>query len=246
MIYQRYHFERLTSTNDYAKELLQKHNCVVVTADFQTQGRGRNKNQWLGEYAQNVYLSFGVKHPNLRLFEEVAYFQGLGALAVYNTLVKITPTVQYALKYPNDIYAKTKDSKFRKISGVLVEHQFVGNLCVSTVLGIGINVNQKEFPKELSETAISLRMLGYDFKVEDIVNHLISEIERLMELFPDEIFQIWKNKLNIIGKEIFVVNRQLLCKVEGMDSIGRLIAVANNNEKLLISDGDSIRYELEG
>lgn len=246
MNYERFHFEKVTSTNDYAKELLQKYSCVFVTADFQTKGRGRNKNQWFGDYGQNVYFSFGIRHPNLKQIEEIAYLQGLGAVATLRALQHLAPEVKFVLKYPNDVYAKCNDGRFRKISGILVEHQFVGEKCVSSVLGIGVNVNQAKFDEQLDDSAVSLKLLGLEKKVEDVVQLLISNIVELMSLFPEEVFQLWVDNLEIVGKDINVITRGIVCKVEGIDSIGRLIAVAKENfERLLIDDGDSIRYEFE-
>ncbi|MGB9771578.1 MAG: biotin--[acetyl-CoA-carboxylase] ligase [Candidatus Kapaibacteriota bacterium] len=247
MKYERFHFERVTSTNDYAKELLQEHNCVVVTAEYQTKGRGRNKNQWFGDFGQNVYLSFGLRHNQNKLIEEVAYFQGLGSLAVLHTLRDLAPNISYFLKYPNDVYAKSRDGSYRKISGILVEHQFLLELCVSSVIGIGINVNQTQFPEEIRESATSLKLLGYEFDVEEVIQKLICHITKLIEMFPDEVFNLWINTLQIIGREVLATNRNLLCEVQGIDPVGRLIAsLKETGEVLFISDGDSIRYDFEG
>ncbi len=246
MKFKRFNYEIVTSTNDFAKELLLTNDCVVVTANYQTHGRGRNKNSWIGDFGENVYFSLGIRHNEMKRAEDVAYFQGLGSLAVLYTLRQLCPDLALRLKYPNDVYVKTDDSKFKKVSGILIEHQFVGELCYASILGIGVNVNQTTFPKDLEQFATSLKILGYDLMVDVVVDKLIDNIQNFFGLLPWEIFQQWFDELNIIGKQIFVVNKNYFCEAIAFDNIGRLV-VRNpeSRETVLITDGDSIRYEIE-
>jgi BirA family biotin operon repressor/biotin-[acetyl-CoA-carboxylase] ligase len=241
---ERYHFETVTSTNDFAKELLQKNDCVVVTANFQTKGRGRNKNVWLGDFGQNVYFSLAIKHNDFKRLEEVAYLQGLAAIVVQSALRELCPKTHFVLKYPNDVYAKCQDGKYRKISGILIEHQFLGEFCSSSIIGIGINVKQKSFPAELQDSATSIIQLGYETSVEDVISKLLEYFDKYFALLPSEVFSLWVKELNIIGKQIRVLNKDATCEVVGIDTIGCLMAKINDTDEVLtINDGDSIRYE---
>lgn len=245
MKYQRYHFDTVTSTNDFAKELVQNTDCVVVTADFQTKGRGRNQNTWLGEFGQNVYISIGIKHNQIKKVEEVAYFQWLGALSVLNTLQNLCCSVQFRLKYPNDVYAKLGNGDYKKISGILVEHQFLGEFCISTVLGIGINVKQTLFPSEIKNNATSLKLLGCEHEVEQVIDKLIESIEANLSLLPFEIYEQWIKELNILGKEITLINTGQRCIVKNFDEIGQIAAKEiTSNQIIIIGNGDTIRYDL--
>ncbi len=244
MNFRRFHYQTVTSTNDFAKELLNEHNFVVVTADYQTQGRGRNKNRWEGEFGLNVYFSFAMKYENFKNMEEVAYLQGLGALATKKVLADIAPDLIFVLKYPNDIYVKCQDSFFRKISGVLVEHQFLGELCWSSVLGIGINVNQTSFPEDIKQKATSLKLLNINSTPDMVVEALIKQIESLFELYPYEMMSLWEKELNIKGKQIEIVGSKRKLTAKGLDTIGRLICESSENELIFVSSGDSIIYEL--
>lgn len=244
MNFRRFHYRTVTSTNDFAKELLYEHNFVVVTADYQTQGRGRNKNRWEGEFGSNVYFSFAMKYENFKSMEEVAYLQGLGALATKYALKDIAPNLVLVLKYPNDVYVKCSDGFFRKISGVLVEHQFLGDLCSSSVLGIGINVNQTSFPEEIKQKATSLKLLNIDSTPDKIVDELIKQIENMFKFYPNEIMLLWEKELNIKGKQVEILGRAKKFTAYGLDSIGRLICKSSENELIFVSSGDSIIYEL--
>lgn len=241
----RFHFNIISSTSDYAKELIEKHKFVVVTANYQTAGRGRNKNVWEGNYGENVYFSMGIKHVSLQPIDEVAYLQGLGCLGVKQTLEHITTTT-FRLKYPNDVYAKCSDGIFRKISGVLIEHIFFGDLCEGSIIGIGINVNQSEFSGELRRKATSLKDIGVNTNVDYVVELLEKELIKLLELPKNQVFQLWKDELDIYNKTIEIIGSEGVWKVEGFDNIGRLIAVNQGiGEKIILDNGDSIRYAFE-
>lgn len=243
---ERFHFDTVTSTNDFAKELLQKADCVVVTANYQTKGRGRNNNYWLGNYSENVYFSFALKHNSLKRIDEVSHFQALAGLAVLFSLKELCKSDIFKLKYPNDIYVKCFDGVFRKISGILVEHQFLGEFCSSTILGIGINVNQTNFEGELAERATSLKLLGFEFTTEEVIAKLISEIEDLFQLFPHKIFELWQKALNIIGKEIELINQGIKCIADRFDDFGHLVAkIPQSGNEIIVTNGDTIRYGLE-
>ncbi|MCX7909160.1 MAG: biotin--[acetyl-CoA-carboxylase] ligase [Ignavibacteria bacterium] len=246
MKYQRYHFDTVTSTNDFAKELLQKNELVIVSANFQTKGRGRNNNVWTGNYGQNIYISFGIKHNQMKRIEEVAHFQGLGAIVVLSTLRQISNSNIFKLKYPNDVYAKISEGNYKKIAGILVEHQFLGELCTSTVLGIGINVNQTEFNNEIANIATSLKLLGFNPQIVNIIDALIYYFEFYLKLFPNEIFELWKKELDIIGKEVNIFTKEIKGKIETIDDIGRIVVITIPEGNIVfIGDGDSIRYDLE-
>ncbi|MCX7880250.1 MAG: biotin--[acetyl-CoA-carboxylase] ligase [Ignavibacteria bacterium] len=241
----RYHFSVLTSTNEFAKELLKTEQLVVVTADFQTQGRGRKNNVWIGDFGANVYYSFGIRYDKEKSFNEVAYLQALGSLASLNVLKKEAPDIEFCLKYPNDVIAKTTKSENRKISGILVEHQFWGELCKSSVIGIGINVNQTYFDKDLEKIATSLKLLNKNIEVESVIENLTNEIMNLLSESPNLVLSEWKAKLNIIGKVVYLADRNLFLKVKGFDDVGRLVGeTIDTNEIIYVSDSESLRYEI--
>jgi BirA family biotin operon repressor/biotin-[acetyl-CoA-carboxylase] ligase len=242
----RFHFNVVSSTSDYAKELIEKHKFVVVTANYQTAGRGRNKNIWEGNYGENVYFSMGMKYASLQPIDEVTYLQGLGCLGVKQTLEHIATTTTFCLKYPNDVYAKCLDGIFRKISGVLIEHIFFGDLCEGSIIGIGINVNQYEFPNELRQKATSLKNIGVSTSVDYVVELLEKNLIDLLELPKNQVFQLWKDELDVYNKTIEIIGREGVWRVEGFDNIGRLIAVNRTiGEKIILDNGDSIRYAFE-
>ncbi len=245
--FRRFHFSIIGSTNDYAKELLDSYPYVLVTADYQTLGRGRNKNVWLGEFGKNIYLSLGIRHEKELRIEETTFFQGFGSLVSKNVLSEIEPNLSFKLKYPNDVFVKSSDKQFKKISGVLVEHVFMGEFCTATIVGIGINVNQKKFPSDLLSPATSLSLeTTKEYDLEVIIDRIKHLAEELLKLPSDELLQLWFRELNIVGKDVKVLTTGRVFRVVDIDKFGRLVAEnIDFTDKIIIDNGESIRYEFE-
>ena len=163
-------FDELSSTHDYLKEKyrsLRDHFPVMVNAGFQTRGRGRSDRSWHSARGLGVYATFGVNVSDPGLLPFLAIASGIASA---DTLKGISG-LEFLLKWPNDVLVNGK-----KIAGVLVENIITGESAVSLV-GIGINVNQQteDFPPDLGERAISLRMAtGMVFPIDEIRGRLAS------------------------------------------------------------------------
>jgi BirA family biotin operon repressor/biotin-[acetyl-CoA-carboxylase] ligase len=240
----RFHYFEISSTNDYAKEHLKSYDNVVVTADFQSFGRGRNNKIWEGTPGENVYFSYGKKHSKPLKYQDAAIYQALGALSAINVLKTVAPDIDFILKYPNDIYAKHQE-KYKKISGILVEHAFTGEKCTNTVIGIGINVNQSKFNPELEPNAVSLKILNKRIFIDDIYNLLIKKIQFYEQFDFLLVYNEWKDSLNIINKTITVKGKTGIWTVKELLKDCRLLVQNKETEEnLIIDNGDSIIYEL--
>jgi len=240
-----YHFNKITSTNDGAKELLDKENPVFVTADYQTNGRGRNHKNWIGDSKENIYCSIGIQHNERVTLENIVVFQAIGTIAARLAMTEAIGNNIFHLKYPNDVVVKSEEGKLKKICGVLAENGFIGSHCVYSIIGIGINVNQTIFSSELAETATSLKLLGYNLKNDYLLKLLEKYLEDLIKLNHNALFNIWKDELHIEGKEISIIGENEKWMVEKMQEDGRLLLInKENSKKRIYDDGDSIRYPI--
>ncbi len=240
-----YHFNYITSTNDYAKELLKEVDNVVITADFQTDGRGRKERVWEGDFGSNVFLTYGLNHKTNPDYTNLILFQAVGCLAVIKALEEITKSNIFRLKYPNDIYAYSIDS-YKKISGVLIEHSFMGSECRTSLIGIGINVNQTKFSEEIKNFATSLKLLQYDITTDNLVFAVVENIKKLIVLNNDILFDLWDKKLDIKGKLISLNGSDSQFKAEKLLNDGRVLIInLDTNEERIIDDGDTIRYSFD-
>jgi BirA family biotin operon repressor/biotin-[acetyl-CoA-carboxylase] ligase len=240
-----YHFKEISSTNDTIKELLEEHDKVIVTADVQVSGRGRNNRNWLGNVGDNVYLSYGTRQCSTMNSTELSLNQAVGCISAYEALVKVCGVDIFKLKYPNDIMVNTEDG-YRKICGVLVENSFSGSTCQSSVIGIGINVNQLTFPAEIENKATSLKMLGFDVATKDLIKALQESIQIWIYKRSEEVFFEWYRRLNIIGRDINIAGRNGLWEAIFLMEDGRLkVRSRSDNETMIISDLDSITYQYD-
>lgn len=134
------HYEKCSSTNFVAKDLIAKSKPLegtVISTDNQTEGRGQYGNQWQSEAGQNLTFSV-ILYPKLPIKEQF-YLSKIASLACVEALKSIT-NLEFQVKWPNDIYYGDK-----KVGGLLIENQILGEQIGNSVVGIGINLNQEEF-----------------------------------------------------------------------------------------------------
>jgi len=144
--------DEVDSTNNYMKSLISKHpeEGSLVVADFQTGGRGQMGNSWYSEKGENLLFSMLIYPGNLPANEQFIISR-IASLAVKNTLDQFVNDIR--IKWPNDIYWKEK-----KIAGMLIENDLQGKIILNSIVGIGININQDIFPKNLPNP-ISLKQI---------------------------------------------------------------------------------------
>ena len=140
-----YFYKNIDSTNNKCFKLKDKNNFIVI-ADKQTRGRGRYDRNWHSPAGKNLYFSLLIHKPVLD-YNEICI---LTSAAVLEVLEKYDPDI--CLKWPNDIIYKNK-----KISGILIERKFTGNILKFVVIGVGINIFT-DFSRvnELKDIAVSL------------------------------------------------------------------------------------------
>ncbi len=134
------HLKETSSTNQYLTECLRKQTLkegTVVFADFQTSGKGHAENHWESEAGKNLTFSV-LLYPDFLEAQEQFFLSQLVSLALADVLKTIISGV--SIKWPNDIYVDDK-----KIAGVLIENVLSGKHITSSVIGIGVNVNQTAF-----------------------------------------------------------------------------------------------------
>ena len=126
------------STNEEAKRRISDiDNLSVVSALEQTSGRGQRGNQWYSAPGQNLLFSIVLKSPSLKAKNHFALNE-MAALSVTDFLSAYG--IKAEIKWPNDIYVGEK-----KICGMLIENSFLGNAISSSIIGIGLNINQRNF-----------------------------------------------------------------------------------------------------
>lgn len=186
------HLPAVDSTNSYASEMLRQMRLTEGTIIYtfeQTRGRGQRGNSWHSEANKNVALSL-ILHPSFLGANEQFLLSKIVSLAVSDLMAEILSGQELSvkIKWPNDIYVNDK-----KIAGILIENSIGDHSVQSSIIGIGINVNQEHFNAETSN-ATSLKMLAArEFDLNAIVT-------RLCEFLEARYLQLKANKRESLGR----------------------------------------------
>jgi len=172
-----HHFASLGSTNDHLKAMVAAPEFTCVVADEQTAGRGRRARTWHSSHGDGLYLSV-LFLPRSDSSSRLPLIGLLAAIAVAETLIE-RGVAGVDIKWPNDVLAGG-----RKISGVLAEAVSAGQESLRLILGVGVNLNHRSFPPELSESATSLAIeTGERVVVEEFRDRLLEKIAQWYELW---------------------------------------------------------------
>ena len=158
------------STNNYAKQLILSNaeEGTVVLARFQKNGRGQQGNQWESEAGKNM-LATVILYPRFLNGGKQFAISKIVSLSLVEFLKNKTDDV--SIKWPNDIYVGNK-----KIAGILIENTINGNNLFSSVLGIGLNLNQVRFLSD-APNPISLKQItGNEYDLETVASEILGSI----------------------------------------------------------------------
>jgi BirA family biotin operon repressor/biotin-[acetyl-CoA-carboxylase] ligase len=187
------HYFRTGSTNDVALALAaadkgrSAHGTVVV-AEEQTAGRGRFGRTWYSEKSSGIYSSVILRPPlSPAAAPALTLMAGVAAHAALSSITGL----RLDIRWPNDLLVNGK-----KVCGILTEMSAELDRLHAVVLGIGINVNHRQMPPELSAIATSLRIeTGKAYSRAQVLAALLKELEwhyhLLLEAGSGPIVQRW-------------------------------------------------------
>ena len=170
-------YDEIGSTNVEAAKLAEqgwKHGTLVV-ADSQNGGKGRRGRSWYTPESTAIAMSFLLK-PQWKP-EYAPMLTLVQAMAVAEAIEEVCG-IMTQIKWPNDILVNEK-----KVCGILTEMNLCGTKIASVIIGTGINVNQDDFPQELSEIATSLKK---ETKYIQCREELIAAICKKFETYYEE------------------------------------------------------------
>lgn len=149
--------DEIDSTNDAAKRAAKNgapHGALFV-AESQSRGRGRQGRSWIGTRGESILASVVMRiQCDPRSLPPLALVAGLAAR---DAVAKAAPNARVLIKWPNDVVALEK-----KIAGVLVEAVLTGSRVDAVIVGVGINVHQRNFPDEIAARASSVALVASD------------------------------------------------------------------------------------
>jgi BirA family biotin operon repressor/biotin-[acetyl-CoA-carboxylase] ligase len=167
-------FNKLNSTNTKAKELARNGASpwTIVVAEEQTNGYGKDRRGWFSPKG-GLYFSVILPESNI---DDLQTLTILAAFATAKTIMEEFG-LQTFIKLPNDVWVNNK-----KIAGILTENIISGNKIKFSIMGIGLDTNIKEFPKELASIATSLKIeLGREVNNKQLMEKIVEELKRQLE-----------------------------------------------------------------
>ncbi|MGN7987356.1 biotin--[acetyl-CoA-carboxylase] ligase [Pedobacter sp. 22226] len=168
--------KEVDSTNNFLKDLVSKSEPLaegtVIMADNQFAGRGQQESVWQTQAGKNISTSIYLK-PSFLPLNKQFYLNIAVSLAVSDALSYFIPE-GIKVKWPNDMYYKNK-----KLGGILIENTLTGTSIRSSVIGIGLNVNQSKFSESISERATSvIQILQRNVPLMDIMAKIFMFMEK--------------------------------------------------------------------
>lgn len=222
------------STNIYLKENANSvRPMTMVMAKEQTAGRGQRGNSWESQQGKNLTFSFYFQPEGVRPAEQFVISEAV-ALAMVSALEHYG--IEAEVKWPNDIYVGN-----RKITGILIENSVLGAEISRCIVGIGLNVNQKEFLSDAPNPVSMTMLTGEEYCLEQIAGKIGEEMERFLGLIPekDYLHRLYMQKLwRVKGRHPFrevVTGTEFIGEIEDVESSGHLIIRKNDT-------GERIRY----
>ncbi len=229
------------STNHELQRLMQQKGSaegIVVITQHQTAGRGQQGNIWVSEPGKNLTFSIGLK-PSFITIHEQFYLSIAVSLGLKDCLQHFLPDAAIKIKWPNDIMVNDK-----KICGILIENQVVNQQIDRTVVGIGLNVNQRFFPMPQA-TSMNLESEKV-FDLNDVFSELLErieatylrlkagELEKLKQDYEENLY--WRGELH----EFSIDHQRQLGMLQGISEGGKLCILLNGELKSFVFK--EIRY----
>lgn len=181
--------DAIDSTNSYLKALTSVNlpkDFTVVVANHQTNGRGQMGTTWQTEDGKNLTFSVFKDITTLEI-ERQFYISMVVATAICSALDKLK-IPKLSIKWPNDILSADK-----KICGTLIENVIKQNQLKGSIIGFGLNVNQKYFENLPKASSMSL-ITGIVYNKDEILSAILTELQTYFALLEAKSYSEIKSK----------------------------------------------------
>ncbi len=227
--------DAIDSTNSFLKNLSVNstiHDFTIVVAKRQTSGRGQMNAKWIVEGGKNLTFSVFSCFENL-LISNQKYLNFSVSLAVFEALSDFN-LPKLAIKWPNDILSVNK-----KLAGILIENNLKGAKIASSIIGIGINVNQENFSKDLPNASSIKKLLRREFDLDVLLNEILIKLKQKFELLNKKEYALLEEQyLSVLYKKnvpsMFKNNQNILF-------MGKIIGVSENGKLQIELENETVK-----
>lgn len=237
------------STSNYIANELKRDGLpfgLTVLTFSQTNGRGQRGNTWHCGEGKNIAMSFYTNSAELKL-PNLFYLNKICSLAVIDLVGHYASDVDLKIKWPNDVLLNEK-----KIAGILVESSVQGRNAHYTC-GIGLNVNETDFPEAISSLATSIaEHTDVVLELKDVFEQFLKELNYYHRLLIignfakiDALYNEHLLGLNRI-REFIQEEKSFLATVKGISHEGMLrLQLVNAQQELMLIQPKEIKWVLK-
>lgn len=231
--------KRVDSTNNYLKNELANSTPLpegtVILAEEQFAGRGQVNNVWYSEPGKNLTLSLLLKPGFLNPDDQFLLNQCI-SLAINDTLATIIGT-SVKIKWPNDVYFNHD-----KLGGILIESGIRGAVLKHAIVGIGLNVNQQDFPADIKNVTSISKILHQDYDILLFLNDLCRSIEnRYLQLKSGNSESIKQDYM----RNLYLLNQDARFNIKGCEVDGNIKGVDRHGFLEVLIDGKLNKYNFK-
>ena len=196
------HIDETDSTNGYFREIPCHSDAnMVVVAEYQTAGKGCGSNSWESERGKNLTFSVLLHPTEIRAKWQFRISEAV-SVALCETLEHLfrplspsdsspdSGAQEVTIKWPNDIYVGD-----RKICGILIENRLKGSTITDSIVGIGLNVNQREFLSDAPNPVSICQLTGEETDREALLQAFLKELSKAMEMEPEALTEAYHRRL---------------------------------------------------
>jgi BirA family biotin operon repressor/biotin-[acetyl-CoA-carboxylase] ligase len=221
----------IDSTNNYANKLILSDTAeegTVVLARYQACGKGQMGNSWESEVGKNLLMSI-IKYPKFLPASDQFLISKVVSLAITDLLQDEIDNC--SIKWPNDIYIGDK-----KLAGILIENSVKGSNLFSSIIGIGLNVNQEAFISDAPNPVSLKQITGKSFDTIEVMENLIKKLDywynelenqsvsKIDKIYFSRLFR--KNKWNLFSEP---EEKAFEAQIIGIGKFGQLKLQLRNN-----------------
>ena len=227
--------DKVDSTNNYAMARvhagLATHGMAWLAWE-QTSGKGQRGKNWISEAGKNITLSIVLQPEQLNTSEQF-YLSAAVSMACFEFFNKFAGD-QTKIKWPNDLYWCD-----RKAGGILIETIYHGKDWKWAVAGIGININQERFARELKDPVSLKQITGIDHDVVVLAKELHKTVmQKINKLNKTNI----ENLMADYNRQLYKLNEKIKLKKENIVFVTTIKSV-NSNGQLITTDTQERQFD---
>jgi BirA family biotin operon repressor/biotin-[acetyl-CoA-carboxylase] ligase len=228
--------KQVDSTNNFLKESLSNSKPLtegtVIMAESQYAGRGQQQNRWHSEAGKNLTFSILLKPVFLPVSQQFDLTRAI-SLGIMNALEPLLGN-KLKIKWPNDIYYADG-----KLGGILIENIVQGNQIRNSVIGIGLNINQDNFPLDVPNAVSLKQILHMDYDLKLILSEICKNIEAsYLNLKAGRFESVRKGYL----ERLYWLNEDKMFKASGQVFGGMIKDVKDNGLLVVINGSDASEF----